>query len=128
MSSLSPVSDPAQAPVLRWALLLLHRRQVLGGGEERAAAQRPDPHHAEPLHSVGHDAHGEDHHGEAVLEGQGAHVPALPPPPPRPGPITAQHGRVRALSRSVASATFNCRTCTVFVVCGEWVNLATVNA
>lgn len=90
----SPI-DPTQAPVLCGPVLLLHRSEVLGRGEERAPGQRPDPHQSESLHRVWHDEDGEDHHGEALLEGEGPHGPPLSPPLSQLHPGAAGRWEVR---------------------------------
>lgn len=101
-------TDSTQAPVLRRPVLLLHRRESLGGGEERAAGQRPDPHQSEPLHGVGHDPDGEDHHGEAPLEGEGPDSSALPSPVSRSRPGAARRREVRINDDSAKSCCYKC--------------------
>lgn len=90
--------DSAKAPVLRGPVLLLHCREVRRRGEECASSQRTDPHQSESLYSVWHDEDGEDHHGEALLEGEGPHSPPLPSPLSQPHPGAARRWEVRTVT------------------------------
>ena len=88
-------TDSAKTPVLCGPVLLLYCCEVLWRGKEHASGQWTDPHQSESLHSVWHDEDGEDHHGEALLEGEGPHSAPLPPPLSQPHPGATRRWEVR---------------------------------